>query len=195
VSRRRTLLAASEWICAIGLACGLLWIHGQNWLHASMLWRDEISTLYIAARPSLAEVWSLMEWESSPLLWPLTLRTWLWLGPGADAASLRLLSLGVGVAILASLFIALRRIAGTLPLLSLLLVAANPSVIRFGDTLRAYGLGLLLAILLAVALWELSLRVTRGRIALAALLAILAVQCLYHDAVVVLALCLGCAAA
>jgi hypothetical protein len=85
--------------------------------------------------------------------------------------------------------------AGTLPLLSLLLVAANPNLIRFGDTLRANALGLLLVILLTVAFWELSLRVTRGTIIAAAALAILAVQCLYHDAVVVLALCTGCAAA
>ncbi len=195
LSSRQTLLAICEWVVAAGLAAWLLWIHGQNQLHAPMLWRDEITTLHIAAQPSLRELWSLTEWESMPLLWPLTLRTWIGLGLGADASGLRLLSFGVSVAIIASLFFALRRMAGTVPLLALLLLAANPNVIRFGDTLRAYGLGLLLVVLLTVALWELSLRVTRGRILAAAVLAILAVQCLYHDAVVVLALCTGCAAA
>lgn len=195
MSRRQTVLAIGEWICAAGLAAWLLWIHCQNLLRASMLWRDEITTLHIATQPSIRGVWSLTEWESLPLLWPMTLRTWIGLGLGTDALSLRTLAGVVGVAIIVSLFFALRRIAGTLPLLSLLLVAANPSVIRFGDSLRAYGLGLLLVILLTIAMWELTIRVTRGRFIVAALLAILAVQCLYHDAVVVLALSTGCAAA
>ncbi len=195
MSRRQTLLGICEWGVATSLAAGLVWIHAQNWIHAAMLWRDEITTLHIATQPSLGGVWSLTEWESLPLLWPLTLRTWIGLGLGDDAQALRLLSLVVGLGIIASLFFALRRMAGTLPLLALLLVAANPSVIRFGDTLRGYGLGLLLVILLVVAFWELALRVTRGRTIAAALLAILAVQCLYHDAVLVLALCAACAAA
>jgi len=195
MSRRASLVAGCEWAVALGLALALLWIHGENWLHAPWLWRDEISTLHIATQPTLGELWSRMEWESSPLLWPLVLRTWSGLGLGANALSLRALSLAVGVGILASLFYALRRVAATLPLLSLLLVAANPNVIRIGDTLRAYGLGLVLATLLVVALWRLALRVTRREAIVAALLAIASVQCLYHNAVVVLALCTGCTAA
>lgn len=188
-------LTHCEWVIAIALAAFLLWIHLQNLVHASMLWRDELTTLHASTRPSIAEVWALTEWESVPLLWPMVLRCWTGLGLGADAASLRTLALVVGVAILASLFVASWRIAGALPLLSLLLVAANPTVIRYGDTLRAYGLGLLLVVLLVVVFWELTLRATRGRVVGAALLSILGVQCLYHDAVVVLALCTACAAA
>ncbi len=188
-------LAGVEWALALGLVGVLLWVHAQNWLHAPQLWRDEISTLHISTAPTLAELWTRMEWESSPLLWPLTLRSWDALGLGASALSWRALALAVGVGVIASLFFALRRIAGTVPLLALLLVAANPSVIRFGDTLRAYGLGLLLATLLVVALWRLTLRVSRRETIVAALLAIASVQCLYHNAVVVFALCTACAAA
>jgi hypothetical protein len=195
MNRRESWLSACEWTLALGLAALLLFIHTQNWLHAPWLWRDEISTLHISTAPTLAELWTRMEWESSPLLWPLTLRGWSALGLGSSALALRALALAVGAGVIASLFFALRRIAGTVPLLALLLVAANPYVLRFGDTLRAYGLGLLLATLLVVALWRLTLRVSRRETIVAALLAIASVQCLYHNAVVVLALCSGCAAA
>lgn len=195
MSQRERLLTACEWALALGLALVLLFLHFQNWIQAPQLWRDEISTLHISTAPTLAELWTRMEWESSPLLWPLTLRSWNGLGLGASALSLRALSLAVGVGVIASLFFALRRIAGTAPLLALLLVAANPNVLRFGDTLRAYGLGLLLATLLVVALWRLTLRVCRREAIVASLLAIASVQCLYHNAVVVLALCTACAAA
>ena len=195
MSRRESLLRGCEWAVVVGLSLLLLYIHGQNWLYAPWLWRDEISTLHISTAPTFAELWRRLEWESSPLLWPLVLRTWDALGLGASVWSLRALALAVGVGVIAALGFALRRIAGTLPLLSLLLVAANPNVIRFGDTLRAYGLGLLLGTLLVVALWRLTLRVGRRETIVAALLAIASVQCLYHNAVVVLALCSACAAA
>ncbi|MEX2207300.1 MAG: hypothetical protein WEF50_13815 [Myxococcota bacterium] len=195
MNRRESWLTASEWALALGLAGLLLFVHVQNWLHAPWLWRDEISTLHISTAPTLSELWTRMEWESSPLLWPLTLRGWSSLGLGSSPLALRALSLAVGVGALASLFFALRRVAGTVPLLALLLVAANPNVLRFGDTLRAYCLGLLLATLLVVALWRLTLRVAKRETFVAALLAIACVQCLYHNAVVVLALCTGCAVA
>lgn len=195
MSPRASWLTACEWALALGLAGLLLFIHVQNWLYAPWLWRDEISTLHIATAPTLAELWTRMEWESSPLLWPLTLRGFSALGLGKSALALRALSLAVGAGVIASLFFALRRIAGTVPLLALLLVAGNPHVLRFGDTLRAYGLGLLLATLLVVALWRLTLRVSLRETTVAALLAIACVQCLYHNAVVVFALCAGCAAA
>ncbi len=193
-ARGESLLSACEWALALGASGMLVWIHARNWLLAPMLWRDEISTLHIATRPTLGELWARMEWESSPLLWPLVLRGWADLGFGGTALALRALAFGVGMLVLASLFVALRRTAGTVPLLSLLLVAANPAVIRFGDTLRAYGLALAFAILLVPAMWRLSLRVTRGAAAAAALTCVLAVHCLYHDAVVVFALAVACAA-
>lgn len=195
MTRRVRIVAAGEWACAAALATFLVWIHVRNLLYAPELWRDEITTLHVAGQPSLAELWSLVEWESLPLLWLLVLRGWVALGFGADAGSLRALAFAVGLGVIASLLFALWRIARTLPLLALLLVAANPTVIRFGDTLRAYGLGLVLSILLVVVFWRLAQRVDRARIAAATLVSILAVQCLYHDAVPVLALCGACAAA
>ncbi len=195
MNRRDAWLDRTEWALALGLTGFLLWLHVQNWWYAPWLWRDEISTLQIATAPTLAELWRRMEWESSPLTWPLALRGWSALGLGESALALRALALAVGVGVIASLWLALRRIAGTLPLLALLLVAANPFVLRFGDTLRAYGFGLLLATLLAIALWRLTLRVGRREVVVAALLAVASVQALYHNAVVVLALCSGCAAA
>jgi len=194
-SGRLRILVCCEWACSAALAAFLVWILFRNLIYAPELWRDEITTLHVAAQPSLGELWSLVEWESLPLLWLLVVRGWIGLGFGADAESLRALAFIVGLGVIASLLFAAWRIARTLPLLGLLLVAANPTVIRFGDTLRAYGLGLVLAILLVAAFWRLAQRVDRARIAAASLVSILAVQCLYHDAVVVLALCSACAAA
>ncbi len=193
MSPRDPWLGRAEWTLGLGLTLFLLVLHARNWLEAPQLWRDEISTLYISTAPTFAELWRRMEWESSPLAWPLLLRAWSAFGTSAE--TLRALALGVGVAVIASLWLALRQVAGTLPLLALVLVAANPFVLRFGDTLRAYGLGLALATLLVAAIWRLALRAGPREALAAALLAVASVHALYHNAVVVFALCAACAAA
>jgi hypothetical protein len=75
------------------------------------------------------------------------------------------------------------------PLISLALFGLNASVIRWGDSLRAYGAGMALAILIGIMIWRIAERPAPRRLVLAALSAVAAVQILYFDAPVVLAFC------
>ncbi len=176
---REWLARAAEWALALALtACAALDPRPElaRTRRGSGATRSARCTSPLRRRsPSCGRAWSGSPRRS---LWPLTLRGWSALGLGESALALRALALAVGVGRDREPVLALRRIAGTLPLLSLLLVAANPFVIRFGDTLRAYGLGLVLAIAArgrAVAAH--AARRARRAVVVAALLAIARVQC------------------
>jgi hypothetical protein len=67
-------------------------------------------------------------------------------------------------------------------------------VIRYGDSIRAYGLGIALMLLVLGAMWRLVESFTPGRALFAAVSAVLSVQCLYYDSILLLAICLGAAA-
>ena len=66
-------------------------------------------------------------------------------------------------------------------------------IIRYGDSIRAYGLGIALMLLALGAMWRLVESLTPGRAAIAALSAVLSVQCLYYNSILLLAICLGAA--
>ena len=107
-------------------------------------------------------------------------------GSHADVA-FRVLGLGVGLSTLAVLWIIGRQIWSSPPLLSLALLGFNPVVVRYGDGMRAYGFGMFFS-LLTFALVARMLKDSRPRwIVAASVAAILTVQCLYQNAVSVVA--------
>jgi hypothetical protein len=81
-----------------------------------------------------------------------------------------------------------------LPLLSLALAGLNFTVIQYGDSIRAYGLGTACILLTVSLVWRFmeAPRLRRGLPA--AMAAVLSVQVLYQNAVFVLAICLAGAA-
>ena len=66
-------------------------------------------------------------------------------------------------------------------------------VIRYGDSIRAYGLGILLALLTIGTMWRLVESFTLRRAIVALVIAVLSVQSLYYNAVLLFALCLAAA--
>ena len=66
-------------------------------------------------------------------------------------------------------------------------------VIRYGDSVRAYGLGILLALLTIGAMWRLIESFTLRRVIVALVIAVLSVQSVYFNAVLLFALCLTAA--
>jgi hypothetical protein len=78
-------------------------------------------------------------------------------------------------------------------LVSLGLLAANLTLVRWGDSLRAYGLGCFLILLTLALVWNLMKAPSIGRFIAAALSAVLSVQCLYQNAFLLFAICIaGC---
>src|SRR6185295_1715264 len=76
----------------------------------------------------------------------------------------------------------------TVPLVGLALVAVNPSVLIFGDSLRGYGLGTVAILAAFGAFARLAARPDRRAVAGAAVAALLAVQLLFSNAALLLAL-------
>ena len=67
-------------------------------------------------------------------------------------------------------------------------------IIRYGDSIRAYGLGIVLILLSLGAFWWLLESFTLPRALLAGALACLSVQALYYNAVLLFAICIGASA-
>jgi hypothetical protein len=169
-------------------------LHLAFGMHAGALWRDEVSSLEIATMRTLPELWSNLCFDSFPALFFLVLRMVAGVsGPGSDAA-LRVFGVSVGLLILGVIWLNSRWLRLGFPLLSLALIGLNPMVIRYGDSIRAYGLGIALMLLALGTMWRAVESFTRGRAAIAGLCAVLSVQCLYYNSILLLAICLGAAA-
>jgi hypothetical protein len=187
------LVRKAEWAAAGCLSLLAIAAHTMRLLHGGGLWRDEAAAVCLATLPSLRAVARLFPHEAFPLLVPMTLRLYSWIVGGGDLA-LRALGLGVGLAIVAALWLNARIAGRTLPLLSLALLATNADVLIYGDSLRGYGLGTLFILLAFGALANLLSRPGPWA-ATAALLAVLAaVHCLLANAALAGALCAAAAA-
>jgi hypothetical protein len=177
-------------VLLLGLLLGL---HITLLLNAGGLWRDEVNTVRVANMPGLGEAWKNLQYDSFPILWFLLVRAWTAVGGGGDA-SYRMLGFLIGMGIVGALLWNARRLRISAPLISLLLLAFNPAVIRYGDSMRAYGFGIMLFLLTFPLVWKVASQPTRRNVIGATIAAVLSVQALYYNAVLLLALCAGGAA-
>ncbi len=172
---------------------GVVALHVVVLLHSGGLWRDEVGTLNTGTLPTLSDVWSKMQFEGFPILWFLVLRGWISLGFGETDLALRVLGLIIGLGIAGSLWLVGRNLEVRFPLVSLVLIALCPTIL-WGDTLRAYGLGVILILLTMGALWRAIEDPVPRKMLTSLVIAVLSVQCLYHNAFLLFALCVGGAA-
>ena len=156
-------------------------------IHAGGFWRDEVNLLNTANQNSLAA----LAHDSFPVLMPLLVKSWCAVGLGGTDLNLRLLGLFISLGGLAALWLAAWRARRTPPLISLVLFALNSTVITYGGELRPYGLGSLMIVLLFTAAIYFLQRPDWRRAGIFSLLAVLSVQSLFHNAVLVGAICLG----
>lgn len=154
--------------------------------HAGGLWRDEVNTVALATMPSISQVWENLEYDSFPLLWILFVRTFTFVGLDTDIA-FRLLGCSVGLGSLAALWYNARLLGYSVPLLSLSLLGFSSTMLLWGGSMRAYGIGSLLGLLTLAMVWRLTSRLTIGRAVICAVVAIGSVQALYYNAILVFA--------
>ena len=162
--------------------------------HAGALWRDEVNSVNVAMTPSFSGMWRQLEFESFPLLWPLLLRGWLVVGSASGDSGLRLLGLLGGLAVPGAVWFAALRLGRRVPLVSLALLAVNPEIVRWSSTVRAWGLGTALAIVTLVLVREATVAPSPRRILRAGLLAVLSVQCVFQNSVLLAASVAGAVA-
>ena len=180
-----------EWIAATALTAAAIVLQVINFRHAGALWRDEAAAVNLAQMPSWSAIWSNLEHESFPLLITIVVRVWTAIGIGGSDAGLRALGLTISLGILVALWWSAWSLVRRPPLLSLLLVALSPVAIRWGGSRRAYGIGVLLALVMLAAMWRLVDGLTRRRLVFASVASVLAVHALYQNALVLLALCVS----
>jgi hypothetical protein len=158
--------------------------------HAGPLWRDEAETIGFASMPSLSEMFHSLHYGNFPPLFATVARYWTLAGLGTDAGY-RVLGFLIGLGTLGALWFAARTLGARAPLLALALFAANPLEVRTGDSMRSYGLGIILTVLTQALIWRYTQSPRRSTWAAAAVAAILSVQCLYQSSWLVLAFCIG----
>jgi hypothetical protein len=183
-----------EWPLVLLTAVLAVALHLRFVSHVGGLWRDEANSVHLATLPSFGEVLHFLDYDSFPILFFAVIRSWLGVfGPDNDAA-LRALGCIVGLAVLGALWLNARAFGIRWPVLSLALIGLNPMLIRYGDSTRAYGLGILLILLTFRSFWRLVDRPSRPgarRVLAATVLALLSVQCLYYNSVLFLAIAAG----
>src|SRR6185369_2978223 len=100
----------------------------------------------------------------------------------------------VGLLALAALAWTARATGSRAPVVSLLLLGTSSVAVGFGDSIRHYGISMVLVVLLVGATWRVVESATPGRVATLAVVAVLAVQSAYPNAFLVLATSAGGAA-
>jgi hypothetical protein len=192
---QRTLHSKTDFLPKIELAFGIavtavvVVLHFVLLFNSGGLWRDEINTVALASMPQLADTWNNLQFDSFPMLWFLVLRTWMTVF--TSDLGLRMLGCLVGIGIVGMLWCTARRFKLSVPLFSLTLLAVSPALFRIGDSLRAYGFGVLLFLVMLNCVWAMMQSATRSNIIVAAVAAVLSVHALFYNAVLLLAV--GCA--
>ncbi len=169
-----TLIKRVELFSGIILTLIAVLLHLIFMRNAGALWRDEIV--------SVADIWHHIKHDSMPEMLSITLRLWTWVATD-NLHSLRLFGFLVGITTLGVLWLNGRLLGYRVPLLSLALFVFNPLSIQIGDSIRPYGLGILLILLTIGLLWKV---VEQGRlyhIIAATATAVMSVQCIYQNVV------------
>jgi hypothetical protein len=183
-----------EWGIALLLTAAALVYHIRYFLFAGGLWRDEITSVGLANSRSFADAFANMNNDSFPVLWVVMLRVWQRIGIGGSDLGLRLLGLLAGMGILAALWRNARRFGVRTPMVSVALLSFTSAVICYGDSIRAYGLGMFLGLCAIGVIWDFGQRASRGRFVIALVVALMSVHMLFYNCILLLAACCGAAA-
>jgi hypothetical protein len=155
--------------------------------HAGGLWRDECAALQLARMPGFQDIAQNFQHEAFPLLFPAVIRSVTDLFGTTDTV-LRCFGLFVGIVLIAAGWFNARFVTGNVPLVFLTLVGLNTTILTWASSIRGYGLGSVFIILAFGFVARLLVEVTWPRIILAMMVCLASVQCLLHNAALVLAI-------
>ncbi len=178
---------------AVILLLILLSLHMIVFLFSGALWRDEISSVNLIDVRSWESFWDKFRFDSFPVLWIVLLKAWNLIGLGKTDFALRTLGFIIGLGTLGAIWYAARSLELRLPLVSLVLFAMTPAALAT-DSLRAYGLGVLLILITLGSVWRAVQKPAAGRMLISLFSIILNVHSLYNNSFLVFAICAGAAA-
>src|SRR5882724_4341897 len=185
------ILRYSNWIAAALVTLFATYLHALFLLSAGGLWRDEAAFVHLSLLPSLSGVWQTLGYDHCPILMPLAVRAWSAAGLENTDLGLRALGLVIGLFLLLAFWFASWMMRNGAPLLAVTLAGLNVTMVRGGDSLRAYGLGSALGVLTLALIWRLTCRPSLAAFFWAVAVAVLSVQALYQNAFFVFAACCG----
>ena len=187
-------LKRAEWALAILLSAAAIFFLVARCAHAGALWRDEAAVANLARMPSVTDIAQNFQHEAFPLPFPLLVRAYTSIVGTSDLA-LRSLGFLAGIAVLAAIWIAARLIHRGPPLIALALLGLNTTFLFWGTTVRGYGFGSAFIILAFALIASLLREFSTSRIITAALVSLVAVQCLVHNLALIAALVFAAALA
>src|SRR6476660_3608619 len=139
--KAKPALRHSDWIIATLVTLFATYLHLLFLLNAGGLWRDEVDLVHLSLLPSLSDVWQNLPHDSCPILMHLVVRACSAAASlGNTDPGLRVLGLYVGLFLLLAFWLASWTMRKGAPLLAVTLAGLNVTIIRGGDSLRAYGL-------------------------------------------------------
>ena len=153
-------------------------LHLQLRTYAGGLWRDEAMLVHYAHLDSVRNLTQ----DSFPVLMATVIYLWQKVFGGSDV-SLRWLGALIGLGVIGTLWATVWNARRSPPLVGLALLGLNSIIIIYGDSVRAYGLGSLLIVLLAGVMWWFLQSPTWPRTGVLLAVAVLAVQSLFQNAV------------
>src|SRR6266404_9589983 len=181
-----------DWIAAALVTLVATYLHVLFLLNAGGLWRDEADLVHLSLLPSVSEVWQNLPHDSCPILMHLVVRACSTAASfGNTDPGLRVLGLYVGLFLLLAFWFASWTMRNGAPLLAVTLAGLNVTMVRAGDSLRGYGLGSALGVLMLALIWRLTCRPSLAAFSCAVAVAVLSVQSLYQNAFFVFAACCG----
>ena len=189
LERKRLIELIGLGICLMATLLGV-WLHAVYLTHAGALWRDEASGVQLATSTDLSVMggWRRECFPASFSHWCASGRRSAWVQAISPCGSWVSSS---AWACWGGLWLNARLMGFRWPFISLGLLAVNLTVVRWGDSLRAYGCGALFILLTLGLIWRLVRAPGRSSFLAASLAAVLSVQTLYHNAVLVLAACIA----
>ncbi len=179
----------ANWWLAIAATVAVLALHLYFITHVGGLWRDEVNSLNLAQGE-----WKNISHDSFPILFPLLVRGWSEIGLSQSDFSVRCLGVLIGLGMTGVFWLAAQWTRRAPPLWSLALVALNAWVLYYAASLRAYGLGSAFIALCAAAAWRFAENPNRNNWLLFTLTAVLSVQTLFQNSVLVAGICAGASA-
>ena len=186
-----TALRRIEAAVAAILTLAAIWLHFVAATSFGALWRDEANTVGLATMPTLRDVAANLQYDSFPILWLVVIRQFSILAGAMNDPAFRALGFAIGAGVIAMLWLNARSYGHAFPLFSIALLGFSPSVIIWGDSMRAYGMGILLILLTAALMWRFIEEPSTGRVLAVGVAALASVQTLFYNSVLLLALSVG----
>jgi hypothetical protein len=178
------------WACGVGT----LWVimmHVQAGMRATGLYRDEAGGVALATQETWSRLWELIEFDAFGVFWFGVLRGWCALVGSENDLSLRLLGTIDAVLVIVAIWYAARKIGAKAPVMALALAVFHPVIFRWSSTLRGYGLGAALIVMVYVSVWQVINNPKPRYVLIMTAAALAAVHTVYYNAVLFFAIGVG----